>query len=270
MERNNRRELGQGERLDKFQELLFSYLEKMDTIKPGPQTVFRTVNSKVDLETKVWHHHHKIEATAYHCHNAEHLTATVREDLTKMLESKSRPGSISSELRITVQDRKILYEVDAFFAALQSALDFLASVISRYIRGKETDKFDKLSKFLRGNSHTVAVLVNEAWDEWVEDCIYYRNYVVHQGILPTPAGAHVRATRSKATDPHIHKLAKLIQGEQGKPVVFPLPLKPNPSIRMTRQDILHLNDSELPMGIMETSTSVTLSSEENEGLGNST
>lgn len=265
MARNNPAELGQDERLDQIRELLLSYLGKMDIVKPGPKTIFRTENSKVDLETKVWHHHHKIEATWYHCRNVRHLTATVREDLTKMLRSRiGRPVGSASEFRLAVQDRRILYEVDAFFAALQSALDFLASVVSRYIRGKDADEFDKLLKFLCGSPHPVAALVNEAWADWVEGSIRYRDHLIHRGVLPTPTGVHVRVTRSEASDPAIKKLAKLVQGEQGRPIVFPLPMKPDPRIRLTRQDLLGLNELELPMGIIETSTTVTLSSEENE------
>ncbi len=210
MARNNRTELGQDERSDRIRELLFGYLEKMDMVKSGPTTIFRAESSKVDLKTKVWHHH-KIEAARYHCDNVRHLTETVREDLTKMLSSGiGRSVGTASEFRLALQDRRILFEVDAFFAALQSALDFLASALSRYIRGKDTDEFDKLPKFLHSSPHPVATIVNEAWADWVKDCIDYRDYLLHRGVLPTPTGVHVRVTSSEGSEPAIKKLAKLI------------------------------------------------------------
>ena len=266
MPQSSEAELVQDARLNQLQELLLNYLEKMDMVKPGPQTIFKAESGKVDLETKVWHHFHKMEATAYRCRRVGLLTARVREKLIKMARLEvGKPVGSTFELRLAVQNREILYEVDAFFAAGQSALDFLASVISRYIRGKDTDEFDKLPKFLRTSLHPVAALVNKAWTGWVDDFINYRDYLLHRGVLPTPAAVHINTSKAEMSNSALAKLRKLLQGEQHRPVIFPLPLKPNPRIRITRQDILGLNEPELPTGIIETRTTITLSSGKTDG-----
>ena len=261
-----RKDLRKDERLDQLRESLFGYLGEMDAIKPSTQTIFRTLNSKVDLETKVWHHHHKIEATSYHCQRIGHLTAIARKDLKNMMDSVgNRPTNGESETRIALQDRKILYEVDAFFVAARSSLDFLASIISRYIQGKDTDKFVKLPKFLHGSTHPIASLVNDSWNAWVKNFIDYRDYLLHSGVLPTPSGVYVKINGSKIRDPAVEILETLLQREHGGAIIFPLPIEPSPRVRLTREEIFGLNKPELPMGIIETSTTVTLSSEKSEG-----
>jgi hypothetical protein len=265
MEENNRTESGHDKRLGQLEDLLLSYLTDMDSVKPSRKTIFRTEGSKVDLENKVWHYFHKVEATVYHCHRVEHLTAMVREELSKMIGSTTdKLVGNESELRVAIQDRKILYEVDAFFAAGRSALDFLASVLSRYIRGKDTDRFRTVTEFLHDSSHPVAALVNQAWAEWAEDFIIYRDYLLHHGALPTPSVVQVTITRSKARDPALLELAKMVQGEQARPIVFPLPTKPNPKMRLTREDMLWREESRLPMGVSEIRTTITLSPQESD------
>ncbi len=266
MPQRNEAEFAQDPRLNHLQELLMNYLKKMDMVKLGPHIIFRSESSKVDLETKVWHHFYKIEAMEYRCRRVGILTAGVKESLIKMANFKvGKPVGSSFELRLAVQNREILYEVDAFFAAGQSALDFLASVISRYIRGKDTDEFDKLTKFLRTSLDPVADFVTKAWTEWVDDFVNYRDYLLHRGVLPTAAAVHVNTSGAEMSYPKLVKFRKLLLGREHGPVVFPLPLKPNPSIRLTRQDVLGLDESPLPTGIIEMRTTVTLSSCKTDG-----
>ena len=265
MAENNRAESGHDKRLGQLEDVLHSYLTDMDSVKPGRKTIFKTEDSKVDLENKVSHYFHKVEATAYHCHRVEYLTEMVREELSNIVGSTTdKLVGNKSELRVAIQDRKILYEVDAFFAAGRSALDFLASVISRYICGKDTDKFRTVTKFLHDSSHPVAALVNQAWARWAEDFINYRDYLLHYGTLPTPSVVQTTINRSEAIDPALRKLAKAVRGEPTHPIVFPLPTKPNPRLRLTREDMFGPQESTLPMGVIEVRSAITLSSQKND------
>jgi hypothetical protein len=128
-----------------------------------------------------------------------------------------------------LQNTKILFEIDSFFASVQSAIDFLACVLSRYIKGKNTDEFDKLHKFLENSDHPISVIIHKAWVNWVKESAYYRDYLIHKGVLRTAMATTVK-TSSKMSDPALNEYVKMIQKEQN-PIVFPLPKKPDTSIR---------------------------------------
>jgi hypothetical protein len=259
--KNKTSDLNQGNELDNLQELLLGYVEKVRKVKPRRENIFKTESSKSGLENKVWHFFHKVEASRYHRDRVMDLTSKVRKDLIKIASSGiERAAGNTTEMRVSIQDRKILFEIDAFFAAGRSALDFSASIISRYIRGKNTDRFKRTIKILENNPHPVATLVNKIWEEWAEDFIDYRDYLLHQGVLPTPSGSHMKIASPKSTNSTIAKITKIIQGGQGGPVIFPLPVKPNPRFRLTLEDILGLDEPELPLGIIETRATVSFSS----------
>jgi len=253
---------GGDNRVAQLQELLFHYAEKMRTIKPGVGNIFKTESSNDDLENKAWHFFHKVEASGYHRDRITDLTSKVRKDLIKMTSVETKGRSGGTEWRVTIQDRKILYEVDAFFAAGRSALDFLASVMSRYIRGKNADKIRKVVIFLENSPHPVAILINKNWTEWAKDFVDYRDYLLHRGVLPTPTVAHVKVANPKPSDPQVAEFARLMDERHAKPVVFPLPVKPNPKFRLTSEDMFGLNEPELPPGLIETSTTITFSTGE--------
>lgn len=245
--------------LNKTRKLIFSYLEQLDSIEPSMLNIFKKESGKIDLETKVWHHFHKLEAAEYHYQQVVIITTTVRERMkiinTLELE-KSMTGS--GEFRYTIQDQKILFEVEAFFAAVQSAVDFLACVLSRYIKGKDTDEFDNLQKFLKNSIHPISQIINQAWLEWVLDLANYRDYLIHKGVLPIPKATSVKVMNSFASDPVFNGLKQEMQDEQNL-VVFPLPKKPDPEIRLTRREILDIDKPELSSGIIETTTKITFS-----------
>ena len=257
--------LSQGDELSQLQGLLLSYVEKMRKVKASRQNIFRTESSKSGLENKVWHFLHKVEASRYHRDRVTQLTSKVRKDVTRMASSgPERLAGNTTELRVSIQDRKILFEIDAFFAAGRSALDFVASIISRYIRGTDTDRLKRVTKLLENNPHPVATLVNKIWEEWVEDFINYRDYLLHKGVLPTPSGTHVKiASSMSTTNSAIARIEKMIQGK-GEPVIFPLPVKPDPRFRLTLEDVLGLNEPELPLGVIETRATVSFSPEKDD------
>jgi len=259
--KNGTSDLNQGNELGQLQELLLSYVEGMCKVKPSRENIFKTESSKSGLENKVCHFFHKVQASRYHCDRVTDLSSKTRRDLTRMVSSRAeRLTGNTTEVRVSIQDQKILFEIDAFFAAGRSALDFLASIISRYVRGKEANKINKVIRFLENNPQPVATLVNKAWEEWIEDFIDYRDYLLHKGVLPTPSGTHAKIASPKSTNSTVAGIQKMIQGRQGEPVIFPLPVKPNPKFRLTLEDILGLNEPELPLGVIETRATVSFSS----------
>lgn len=242
--------------IEKLRNLLWKYLEKLDSIKPSLSNIFKNEQAKIDFETKVWHHFHKIESAEYHSKQVINLTTKAREHF-KSVKMPEVEGS--AEFRFTFQDQKILFELEAFFAAVQSALDFLACVLSRYIKGKNTDKFDRLQRFLENSADPIAVLINQAWLAWTKDTTNYRDYLIHRGVLPAPIATGVTVSNPKLTDTELKHFSQLISSEQNF-VVFPVPIKPDPRIRITRREILGLDEPQIPPGIVETTTEITLSS----------
>ena len=143
-----------------LQGAIVDYLEKMDAATVGRATIFRTSRSKTDLETKVWHCYHKVQASAYHMQQINRRVDEVRSELRRLSGSSLTESPLAiTEFKISVRNRTILYDVDAFFAASRSAIDFLGSCLSRYIQGKDTDRFKKIVEFLRGSEDALARLV---------------------------------------------------------------------------------------------------------------
>ena len=70
---------------NEFFNLVAEFAERLEAIKPGIKTIFKTESSKVDLQTKVWHHYHKVAAVSYHCQNVKRSAAATKEQLMNKL-----------------------------------------------------------------------------------------------------------------------------------------------------------------------------------------
>ena len=109
----------------------------MDAAKIGEGTLFRTLSGQADLETKVWHCFYKVEASAYHMQAIKKGVEKVRAELKKNTQvSLAHLPLAVAVFKMTINNRTILYDIDAFFAASRSAIDFLGSCLSRYIKKK--------------------------------------------------------------------------------------------------------------------------------------
>ncbi len=243
--------------LDSLLRVLLTFLEAMDTAKEGGKSMFRFPSNKTDLETKVWHCYHKVQASTYHVQRVKKLSDAARGNLEGVRNSLTNPPGVATEFQMTVTDRTILYEIDAFFAASRSALDFLGSCLSRYVRGKETDRFRDIVKFLGKSEDAVAQLAVASWNDWAEDLVDYRDYLVHAGALPTAAAAYVVITQPGPAS----KLSTVLQQMlTARPILYPLPTKPNRALRLTREDMLGMLHSELPDGLAETTITISADS----------
>ena len=108
------------------------------------------------------------------------------------------------------------------------------------------------------------------WKEWAEDLVDYRDYLVHQGVLQTATASHVVIEQPQGTDEVSQLLDRLSEQfkehSSGEPVVYPLPLKPNRALRMTREDIFSITDDfELSPGLVESTFTVKIGSPPNKG-----
>ncbi len=63
------------------EKLILKFLEGLDSVVTGHANIFRVGKSKIDFETKIWHHFHKIEAAEYHYEQVERLTKEARDFL---------------------------------------------------------------------------------------------------------------------------------------------------------------------------------------------
>lgn len=255
--------LEENKKLEKLKKLLFEYLERMDRVNPGPHNVFRETQSKIDLETKVWHFFHKLEGAIYHYERVKDISQKVRQRLSSMpdLRNDNKRRQAKTQYYIEYQDRRILFEIDALLAAARSALDFIASVISRYIRGTNFDRFKKAVKKLENSYDPIASLVQNAWVDWVEDLIDYRDHLTHRGVLAPTASSYIEVSEPESSNTELQGVIGKIPFEQGKPVIFPMLRKPNPRARLTRLEILGLDKEEIPYGVNKIEENVEISSD---------
>jgi len=255
--------------LGELRNLFVEYLEGMDRISPGPDNIFKRQQSKIDLETKVWHCFHKLEAANYHCERVKDRSEEVRRQLDSLSDlgtdkeakqAKIQFCKIQFRTENQIRDSRILFEVEAFLMASRSALDFMASVISRYIRGSNFDRFKKAVGILKSSSDPISALVRHAWIDWAKDLIDYRDHLVHRGVLSPTAARHVYVSEFDSSSTELQKAVDKLPLRQGKPVVFPLPQKPDPRRRLTRSDTLEFHCRELLYGVVKAEESVEISS----------
>ena len=46
-------------------------------------------------------------------------------------------------------------------------------------------------KYLSDVEDDLANQIIQAWEDWVKDLVDYRDYLVHQGVLPTATASHI-------------------------------------------------------------------------------
>lgn len=251
--------------LRELKNLLIEYLQGMDRTNPGPNNIFKTEQSKIDLETKVWHCFHKLEAASYHSERVKDISQEVRQELNSLSdwgrdkEANQAKIQFRTEYQVQARDTRILFEIEAFLTASRSALDFIASVISRYIRGTNFDRFKKAVEILKSSSGPISGVVQHAWIDWAKDLINYRDHLIHRGVLFPTIASHVAVSESGSSSAELQKSIDKIPFGQGKPVIFPLPRKPNPRARLTRSDISKSHRTQFPYGVVKREESVEIS-----------
>jgi len=245
-------------KLNALKELLLEYLDELDEINPAPENVFKTEQEKTDLETKLWYLFRKLEAADYHRSNVCNISERARQRIAAMpdLETKDR---MSGQVEIRIEDRAILFETDAFFVAARSALDFLATVTSKYRRGKTFHRFKKLVEDLENCADPIGSLVEQAWTGWGRDLISYRDHLIHRGVISLTSASHIKAYVPKSQNAEMRGIIDRLGLREGLPIIFPVPKKPSSNARLTRKEIMADMDEELPRGLSRTEEGARIS-----------
>jgi hypothetical protein len=232
---------------EQFKDPIDGYLNLLDGVSFGEGMFFKDKSQKDDLETKVWHFLHKIDAARYHESMVKNIAENMKDKLRDFMQKdEEKAYQTQSESTFEVEDKEILFEVDAFFTASRSALDFLASILSRYIKGKETDKIRGCVKFFEkdSNSSEVKRITLDMWNSWGQDLIDYRDYLVHNGALNPPKAIVTKVIRNQNISNSMLKEIAILEDTMNKQIlkrgkeyiVFPLPKKPNKKLRITRMN----------------------------------
>lgn len=227
------------------------YLNEMDAINPGQDSAFKTEEDKIDHETKLCCFFRKLEAADFHKSNICAISERERQRIAAMPDPEMKVG-MRGQTEIRIEDRAILFEIDAFFAAARSALDFLAVVISKYLRGKTLHRFKKVVDEVRGRSDPIASLIEQAWMTWGKDLVSYRDHLIHRGIISSSSASNLRASVPKYPDGESKEIPDVLLPGNGIPVIFPIPRKPESSSTLTRREILEETGEELPRGLNRT------------------
>lgn len=244
--------------LEELKAEILGYLEQMDNVKPGIDNIFRNQESKAELESKLWQFYRKVEAATYHVQRIVELSDSIRKLMSDWLAKeiltgiKNAPTITTLEKRLTFQDGKILFEIDAFLAAERSALDFLASALSRYIKDKKRDRFRKIVNISKNLKGDIPQLILNTWDNWAYDLVEYRDHLVHKTVIPASYATAIRILNANLSREEQEVATRFFRDEtETKFVIFPIPEKPDPTLRLGRADILGITEDQLPFGCLK-------------------
>jgi len=247
------------EETEEIRKAALTFVQSMDDIEPGPSTVFKGERSKTDLEHKVWSLHFKVVAADYHLTRISFFTSSARSCFNYFLNAEPvefSPGATATA-RMMFTCEELRFEIDAFFMALRSALDFLACVLSRYLKGKKTDRWKGLLNHTKDSDDRLARIARAAHDEWAEDMIEYRNHLTHSGVLQPTYGTAVvwenldpNEDVREAVAETQRRQASVAGGQNA--IAFPIPATPNKEARLHRSHVLgHGPLPNVPEGIVE-------------------
>lgn len=127
------------------------YSEALETVNVGRETIFLNGQSKRDLETALWKLDHRLAAASYHVERVSSLVNEV-ENRLRAESGSSDPGAALATREVVLRDDRVPFEMEAFFFAGRSALDYFAQVVSRYVEDRNFSSMRKLGGFARNRS----------------------------------------------------------------------------------------------------------------------
>lgn len=217
-----------------MREKILAYVEGLDDVAVGRQTIFRKKQSKSDLETAAWKLDHKLRAVSYH---AENLTSLVDSARARLRSGRptTMPKGATATSEVVLRDDRVPFEIEAFFGAGRSALDYFAQIVSRYVRGRDFSSMRKLGEFAVKSKNTAALWTYLAlqWGDWLAAFIDYRDDLIHYVVSKTAAS---RTWSSKPSPAFTQAENRIRVGT--RELLFPVPRKLNRAIEISRWDIL--------------------------------
>ena len=138
------------------------------------ETIFRSETQKYYLETLVWYATNKIHSLQYH---RDRLFEIVDASLRKLSDDIGglpdiKPGNLrNSEAISTVinEDERVGFDVSAMLGSIRTLLDFVAKIISCYLKSQKHRSINTLQNYLsRFRLGQLSSLISSEWSEWIE------------------------------------------------------------------------------------------------------
>jgi hypothetical protein len=95
------------------------------------------------------------------------------------------PQAFAQKVGMSVESGPVLFEFNAFLAAVRSALDYAARVLSVYIKGTNFHSIHKLYTSLTKNHSQLGMtqFITVEWNHWIGLLKSYRDAVTHNVVL---------------------------------------------------------------------------------------
>lgn len=192
-------------------DVIDDYFSKMDRAPIGGDTIFSDETSKQRHESILMYAFRKYQAACYHVENVKRLLGKLvsSSDLAGLLNAELLPDNKMSKASVRRSGDHFTYELAAFFEAVKSSLDFIATVCSRYLKGVTTDSIRSFIRSVDRNSKCGHVYdVAQKHLVWLKEVREYRHHLVHRMVITTSIGQET------------HKLGKIVK-QIRHPVVVP-------------------------------------------------
>lgn len=173
---------------------LEDYFSKMDQACIGVNSIFSNKNAKERHESILMYAFRKYRAACYHLERVKQLITDLNNEMKSSGLQNTEHLPEDAEIKITVIKTAdhFVYELSAFFEAMKSSVDFLATACSHYLKEINTDSirtFIKLVEKNNKNGHIFNVI--KKYLSWLKDIREYRHHLVHRMIITTTAGYEI-------------------------------------------------------------------------------
>jgi hypothetical protein len=173
-------------------EHLEALFKNLDAAKLAPETILKSEAHKEHYETLVMFAFRKLQAARYHCERVATLVAMQHQELRELLAGAEPDNAkiTSVTLRSSQSANEFAFELSAFFAAIRSAIDFLANVCARHLDGVEATSIKTLLRLAKGKTGPILDVIVED-TEWILRVRDYRDHLVHRLVIPTTSGGEM-------------------------------------------------------------------------------
>ncbi len=126
----------------------------------------------------------KFQAVQYHFHNVLRYLKEEEENVVFRKEDRVLVKKVIDETGTTkLPANHYVYELSAFLEAMKSAIDFLATVVSLHLKGKQFDKISSLMKLVeKGRIIPIFDQIKSHFN-WLSEIREYRHHLVHRLII---------------------------------------------------------------------------------------
>ncbi|WP_156887669.1 hypothetical protein [Desulfotignum balticum] len=172
-------------------DILSNYFSIVDSAPIGGDSIFADENSKQRHESILMYAFRKYQASCYHVENVKRF---LDDDYSSSISSdfsspELLPDNGVIKTSVTKTADHFIYELAAFFEAVKSALDFIATACSEYLKGTTTDSIRSFIRSVDKNSKRGYVYnVTRRHIVWLKKVREYRHHLVHRMVITTSTG----------------------------------------------------------------------------------